>query len=63
VELRVFFLKTCGLLVFGLVQLKFACFLGLVFAYFCVADCFFSNVVALLLFQIYTAKGILGVFL
>ena len=56
-ELRVF-LKTGGLLVFGLV-LSAIC---LLFAYFCFADCFFSNFMAFLLFQ-FTAKGILGVFL
>jgi len=57
VELRVF-LKTCGLLVFGLVLIENCLF----FADFCFADCFFSNFLALLLFQC-TAKGILGVFL
>ena len=40
VELR-FFLKTCGLLVFGLVLIENCCFFGLVFADFCFADCFF----------------------
>jgi len=50
VDLRVF-MKTCGLLVFGLV-----------FADFCLANCFFSNFTALLLFH-FTTKRNLDVFL
>ena len=61
VELRVF-LKTCGLLVFGLVLIEIFLFFGFVIADFCFKDCFFSNFMALLLFQ-FPANGILGVFL
>ena len=52
------FLRTCGLLVFGLVLIEICLF----FSDFCFADCVFSNFMALLLFQC-SAKGILGVFL
>jgi len=37
-----FFLKTCRLLVFGLVLIEHCLFLGLFFADFCFADCFFQ---------------------
>jgi len=53
-----FFLRTYGLLVFGLVLIEICLF----FADFCFADCFFSNFMAILLFES-TAKSILGVFL
>jgi len=59
VELRVF-LKTCRLLVFGLVLFEICLFFGLVFADVCFADCSFSNFEALLLFEC-TAKSVLGV--
>jgi len=50
VDLR-YFGGLAGCLFLGLFQLKFACFLGLFFADFSFADCFFSNFMALLLFQ------------
>jgi len=56
VELR-FFLKTCKLLVFGLVSIEICLFLGL-----CLPDFFFSSFMVLLQFQ-FTATGILGMFL
>jgi len=52
------FLKTCVLLVFGLVLFEICLF----FTNLCFVDCFFSNFMALLQFQ-FTAKGNLGVFL
>jgi len=36
-----FFWRLAGCLFFGLFWLKFACFLGLFFAGFCIVDCFF----------------------
>ena len=51
VELRVF-LKTCRLLVFGLVLIEICLFFGLVFSDFYFADCFFPNFMALLPFQL-----------
>jgi len=57
VELR-FFLKTCGLLVFGLILIEICLF----FTDFSFADCFFSYFMALFLFQ-FTTKGMFGVFL
>jgi len=56
------FFKTCGLLVFGLVLIEICLFFEIVFADFCFEDCFFSNFMALSLFQ-FARKGILGVFL
>jgi len=49
--------KVCGLVVFGLVAIEICLFFGRVFADFRFADRFFSNFMALLLFQ-FTAKGI-----
>ena len=40
----VFFFKTFGLLVFGLVLIKICLYLGLFFAYFCIEDCFFYQI-------------------
>jgi len=57
-----FFLRLVGCLFLGLLQLKFACFLGLFFEISVLQIAFFSNFVAVLLFQV-TAKGILGLFL
>ena len=58
-DLRIWacFFKTCVLLVFGRFKLNLACFCRFLFA-----DCFFSNLMTLLLFQ-FTAKQNLGVFL
>jgi len=53
-----FFWRLAGCLFLGLFWLKFALF----FADFCIADCFFSNFMAILRFQ-FTAKRNLGVFL
>ena len=52
------FLKTCVLLVFGLVLFEICLF----FTNLCFADCFFFKFSSLLKFQ-FTAKGNLGVFL
>ena len=59
-ELRVC-LKTCGLLVFGLVLIEICLFFGLVFHGFLLRGLLFSYFMALLLFQ-FTDYGILGVF-
>jgi len=57
------FFKTWGLLVFGFILIEIRLFFGLVFRRFLFCGLlFFSNFMALLLFQ-FTAKGILGVFL
>ena len=52
------FLKTCGLLVFGLVLIEICLF----FADFCFVDCFFLKFYGIFHFE-FAAKGILGVFL
>jgi len=56
------FFKTCGLLVFGLVLIEFCLFFGLFLQISVLRIAFFSNFMALLLFE-FTAKSILGVFL
>ena len=56
-----FFLKTCGLLVFGLVLTKFCLFFGL-FLQICFSDCFFFKFCGYFLFQ-FAPEGILGAFL
>ena len=60
-EFGLVFLKTCGLLAFGLVLINICFFWACFFADFCTADCFFSNL-AILLFH-FTAKRNLGLFL
>jgi len=61
VELRVF-LKTCGLLVFGLVLTEICLFLGFFFADFCFSDYFFFKLYGNFVFQ-FASKGILGMLL
>jgi len=56
------FLKTCGLLVFGLVLTEICLFFRVFFADFCFSDCFFFNFYGNFLFQ-FAPKSILGVFL
>jgi len=50
VDLRVF-LKTCWLLVFGLILTEICLFFGLVFSDFCFSDCFFFKCDGNFLFQ------------
>ena len=56
------FFKTSGLVAFGLVSIKICLFFGLIFCRFLFCGLFFSNFMALLLFQ-FTAERILGGFL